>query len=652
MGIPTRIIYWNVPGHDLMYIPFAALCIVFGYGIYRRWRVWSKGRRVDLGPLGPRFRRLFSHALLQSRVVRSRLSGYAHAVLFVSFGIMTGATIVVALQADLGWKIMQGPFYLWYQSLLVDMAGLAAAVAIAIFLWRRYGVRPRALTRAPADFLLPFTFLVILVTGFVIESLRIYATHDPWGPWSPVGYALSLLWGDIGLGLPAALGLHRFLWWFHLFVAFSFMAAIPYSKLFHFVMAPVAIFYSEPERGRELRTPDLQNEERLGANLLSDLTVKDLIDLDACTECGRCQDACPAYASGKPLSPKALILDLRRASATRPESPLTEVIADDTLMACTTCRACMEACPVDIEHVPKIIAMRAFRAMEEGEIPAGLAEAVTGIEERGHPFRGAQASRTTWLEGTGLPVWEVGEPCETLLWVGCAGAFDARAQEVAKALAGLLLYMGEDVRVLGERESCTGDPARRAGQEYLYQMQAERNVAQLREVAPRRIVTMCPHCLQQLRTEYRAFGGDFKVVHHTVYLQMAVASGRLALAPEAVQRLTYHDPCYLGRWNGIVDEPRALLREAGAELVEMAHHGTDSLCCGAGGGWAFREEPSPRVNQLRAKEAAATGASTVVTSCPFCLNMMTDGMKGEGEAKVKDIAEILWEEVQARVAAK
>jgi len=579
--------------------------------------------------------------------VRRRLQGISHAVLFVSFGVMTGATIVVALQADLGWHIMQGWFYLWYQSLLTDLAGFAAIAGLVIFLWRRYITRPRALGRNLADFLLPFSFLVILVTGFVLESLRIYATHDPWGPWSPVGYVLSLLWQGTHLGMPAALLLHRSLWWFHMFVAFGFMAAFPYSKLFHVIMAPVAIFYSEPQAGAEIETGDLENAERLGANFLSDLTVKDLIDLDACTECGRCEEVCPAFATGKPLSPKALILDLREASRTRPEAPLTDVIRDETLMACTTCRACMEACPVDIEHVPKIIAMRQFRTMEEGTLPQGLAEAVAGIEERGHPFRGAQASRVSWMEGLPMKIWEPGEPCDTLLWVGCAGAFDPRAQSVARALASVLLFMGEDVKVLGEREGCTGDVARRSGQEYLYQLRATENVALLGEVSPRRIVTMCPHCLQQLRTEYRAFGASFAVVHHVAYLQMALATGRLSLPPAAPGRVTYHDPCYLGRWNGVVDEPRDVLRRAGAELVEMRHSGMDSLCCGAGGGWAFREEPAPRVNRLRAKEAAATGARVVATACPFCLSMMTDGVKAEGGAEVKDIAEILWDEIRA-----
>ncbi|MDA8346241.1 MAG: heterodisulfide reductase-related iron-sulfur binding cluster [Thermaerobacter sp.] len=643
---PHRVVYWNIPGHAWMYLPFAILVIVFGYGVYRRYRVWSIGQRRPLGPLRPRLGRLLRHAGLQSRVVKRRMQGYAHVALAVAFGLLFIGTLVVMLNSDFGLPVMQGAFYLWFESFTLDVAGLAGIIALCVFLWRRYGLKPKGLSRQWPDFFVPFSLLVILITGFMLQSLRIYATHDPWGGYSFVGYALASLWGALHLGIPAALVIHRSLWWFHLLLAFSFLAAIPYSKLFHLFTGPLAIFLSEPTRASGLDSPNLETAERLGANFLSDLTVKDLVDLDACTECGRCQDVCPAFASGKPLSPKQLILDLREHAHTRPSEPLQLAIKDETLFACTTCRACQEACPVDIEHVPKIVAMRRFRAMEEGEIPAGLAEAVQGIEERGHPFRGSQASRTTWMDGLGIHEWEPGTPCDTLLWVGCAGAFDPRAQKAARALANLLLSMGEDVQVLGRRESCTGDPARRAGQEYLYQIQAQQNVELLQQVAPRRIVTMCPHCLQQIKNEYRDFGADFEVVHHSEYLSTALITGRISRAAGG-KRVTYHDPCYLGRYNGVIDAPREVLAGAGMDLTEMPRHGTDSFCCGAGGGWAFREEGAPRVNRLRAKEAVDTGAEVVATACPFCLNMMSDGVRAEGGAEVQDIAEILWEQVSS-----
>lgn len=646
--IAHRTVYWNIPGHEWMYLPMAVMIIVFGYGVQRRLRVWRRGRRVPIGPIRPRLRRLFREAALQSRVVRRRMPGYAHASLVAAILLLFVGTLVVMLKADFGLPVMQGPFYLWFESLTLDVAGLVGIVALSMFLYRRYVLRPGSLSREIWDFMVPFSLLVILVTGFLLQSLRIYATHDPFGGYSFVSYGLSLLYGDLRLPIPAALIIHRSLWWFHLAIAFSFMGAIPYTKLFHLFTAPAAIFLADLDPNNPIDRPDLENAERLGANFLSDLTVKDLVDLDACTECGRCEDVCPAHASGKPLSPKRLILDLREAMHKRPDAPLTAVITDETLFSCTTCRACQEACPVDIEHVQKIVSMRRFRVMEEGNLPGGLQEALQGIEERGHPVRGTSATRTTWMEGIEIREWQPGESCETLLWVGCQAAFDARAQRVAQAVARLLLHMGEDVKVLGRRESCTGDPARRAGQEYLYQIQAQENVATLQAVHPQRIVTICPHCMQNLGREYRAFGLDVEVVHHSTHFSRAILAGRLD-APVTAGSVTFHDPCYLGRWGGEFDAPRQVLQHTGLELVEMPRNREESFCCGGGGGWAFREEGQPRVSSLRAEEAVATGADTVATGCPFCLGMLTDGVRHAGTAEVRDIAEILWDRVAAPV---
>jgi Fe-S oxidoreductase len=645
VGIPHRQIYWNIPEHSLLYIPFAILAVVFVYGFYRHIAEWRRGRPVALGPAGPRLRRLVSHGVLQARVVRRRVTGSAHLALVFAYALLTVGTIVVAMKADLGLPVMQGPFYLWFESFTLDVAGLVATFAVAIFLWQRYVRRPEVLRREPVDFFLPSSLFIVLITGFLLQSLRIYATHDPWGAYSFVGYALARLYGDLGLSTLAAREIHHGLWWFHLLLAFAFMASWPYSKLRHIFFAPVAIFYSDPEERPMPPAVDFERDERLGANALTDLTVKDLIDLDACTECGRCDEVCPAFNTGKPLSPRQLILDLREHMHRHPEGPLTEAIRTETLYACTTCRACMEVCPVDIEHVPKILAMRRFRAMEEGAVPAGLAEAVAGIEERGHPFRGASATRSGWVRDIpGVRVWEPGMHPHTLLWVGCAAAFDPRAQRVAAALARLMLAAGEDFVVLGERESCTGDPARRAGQEYLYDLTARATAELLKAVAPETIVVLCPHCLQQLKVEYRAFGLEVPVLHHSEYLARVLAEGRLPPVPRT-ERVTYHDPCYLGRYNRVFDAPRAVMAEVAADFVEIERHGRDSFCCGGGGGRAFSSEEGTRVNRVRAKEAVATGAAVVATGCPYCLQMLTDGVKAEaGEAvAVKDLAEILWE---------
>lgn len=646
--VPHRQIYWNIPEHALLYIPFAVMAVIFCYGIYRHVRMWQLGKAVPLGPIGPRLRRVLMHGIFQARVARKKGPGTAHLVLFLAYGFLTVGTIAIALQTDLGLPIVQGPFYLWFESFALDVAGTAATFAVAAFLLRRYGMRAKELRREPMDFWLPFSLLIVLVTGFVLQSLRIYATHDPWAAYSPVGNLLAHLWSSLGLSIAEARAIHHALWWFHLFVAFAFMASWPYSKLMHILYAPLAIFLSDPSEQPMPPKVSFEGEGRLGANFLADLTVKDLVDLDACTECGRCEEVCPAFASGKPLSPRQFILDLRRHMHATPDQPLTDTIRDETLFACTTCRACMEACPVDIEHVPKILALRQYRVMEEGAALGGLGEALAGMETRGHPFRGVTATRASWYADLpGVRTWRPGEPVELLLWVGCAVAFDPRAQQVARSLAQLMLYMGEDFRVLGEAEVCTGDVARRAGQEYLYDLMAQEAVGRLQEVQPKRVVTPCPHCLYQMKVEYRRYGLAIEVVHHTAYLAEALKSGRLQV-PSAAVSTTYHDPCYLGRYGRVFEEPRFLVRQVG-DLREMPRNRSRSFCCGGGGGHAFSEEEGERINRLRAREALATGASVVATACPFCLQMMTDGVKAEGGSGevVQDIAEILWSRLVA-----
>ena len=647
-GLPHREIYWNIPEHTLLYVPFAAMVLVFLYGVSREVACWRLGRREALRPIGPRLRRVLRDGVFQRKVAEKAGSGTAHAVLFLAYGFLTVGTIAVALQADLGIPVLYGPFYLWFESALLDVAGCAATLAVAVFLWRRYVVRRWELRREAVDFWIPFSLLIVLVTGFLLQSLRIYATHDPWGAWSFVGAALARLWGALGMSVATAREVHHALWWFHLVVAFSFMAAWPYSKLMHILTAPLALFYADPEGQPQPPEVAFEGEGRLGANALSDLRVKDLIDLDACTECGRCDAVCPALATGKPLSPRGLILELRRHMRETPHQPLDGRISDETLFACTTCRACMEACPVGIEHVPKILAMRQYRVMELGRGPEDLLGALVGMEERGHPFRGAGALRSEWYRDLSfVREWQPGEKPELLFWVGCAAAFDRRAQGVARAFALLLHHMGRAFWVLGDREVCTGDPARRAGQEYLYRSMAEEAVRLLHEVGASEVVTICPHCLYELKVEYRRFGFQGKVRHHTELLAEALRTGDLVVPDgEGHETLTYHDPCYLGRYGGRVAEPRQVLAEVGA-IREMARHGRRSFCCGAGGGHAFMEEEGERINRVRAREALGTGAEVVATACPFCLQMMTDGVKAEGgeEASVRDIAEILWARV-------
>lgn len=689
---PTREVYWNIEGVWLMYALLVPTLAVFAYGMYRHFRNWSLGQggwQILLDRPWERLKGVVRYALAQTRLLQDRYSGIFHLLFFWGFVFLFIGTVVVAIHEDLKIPIMQGPFYLWFQSLTLDVFGALATIGILMALIKRYGLRPRRLkaTEGFDDWFLLVQIFLILVTGFMLEGLRIAATNDPWGAWSPVGLATGRFLSAVGFGTPAVQeALHRFLWWFHLAIVFVFVAYIPYSKLLHLFTSPLAVYTRSLEPKGALVGINLEELEEgmtLGVRDLRGFDTKDLIDLDACTECGRCQEVCPAYAVGKPLNPKMLILDMQSqmrqigpglAAAAGAEGletvptvstlqglgALTEVqeqpikivgnaIDEETLWACTTCMACMEACPVFIEHVPKIVDLRRFEVMEEAKMPDGAAEAITGIENRGHPFRGAQASRTDWYQD--LPfVQEMSQKgeAEYLFWVGCAAAFNERSQKIARSLATILHEAGVDFAVLGNEETCTGDPARRMGNEYLFEMQARQNIATFEGYGVKKIITLCPHCFNTFKNEYTAFDGHYEVVHHSEFIEELIAEGRIELRPEAKGRITFHDPCYLGRYNDIYDAPRNLLTAVGYRPVEMERSREKSFCCGAGGGRYFMEdEPGQRVNHERARQAVETGADIVGTGCPYCQLMLEDGLAAhqpEGrQVTTKDIAEIVAE---------
>ncbi len=666
---PTREVFFNITHVWVMYALFAAAMAVFGYGVWRRARLWQIGRAAQRAePVAPRLGMLLAQALGHGTMLeRYRAAGIFHLLFFWGFVFLFLGTTVVFIHHDLSLHIMQGAFYLWFQSLVLDIFGALAILGILAALAHRYIYRaPRLKPDKAEDGLILAVILAILVTGFVLQGLRIEATADPWAAWSPVGQATGSL---LAVWLPAGSlrPVHRAVWWFHCVIVFAFLAWIPYSKLFHLFTSPANIYLSNLEPKGALPRMELETTETLGASRLEHFTWKDLFDLDACTECGRCEVNCPAFLTGKPLSPKALVLDLREylhrdgpmtlarsaarngSAGAEESSPIVgPVIRAETLWSCTTCRACMEQCPVAIEQVPKIVEMRRHLVMERADFPDDLQAMVRSLEARGHPYPGTQVSRTDWLRG--LNVTQLPDAPQTefdvLFWVGCAGALNERNQGVTRSIAALLERASVRFAVLGREERCTGDPARRIGHEYLFDGLARQNVATLNRYKVKRIVTACPHCYNSLKNEYPQAGGRYELVHHSEFLESLVAAGKLKPRHGAIESVTFHDPCYLGRYNDVYDAPRSLLDAVpGARRAEPELSRRNALCCGGGGGFSFMEErQGTRMNQNRSRQLLATGADTIAVGCPFCMVMFEDGVKTvapDRAVAVRDIAEIL-----------
>jgi len=668
----TRIVFWQITGIWLVYVLAAVSLCIFGYGIYRRARLWrSLGEPTrPLGNTGARLRKLWGQVACHERFLRDGVAGWMHAAIMGSVVLLFIGTTVVFVHADLGIPIMQGWFYLVFQKLVLTFAGVFLAVACGVALARRYVLRvgrvqPSRPGVAPdrSDAWSLALLLLLLVQGFALQSVRLAASPDPFAHWSPVGYALSL--AMTGTAEPTLVLWYRTLWWTHLVTALGWIAWLPYGKMLHLFTGPANVFAGNVAARPTTPQPiDFEQAAHLGVSRITHFTWKELLDLDACTACGRCQQACPAHASGAPLNPRNLILDLRDhmrahgpALVADPEhaqgipSLAGGVIAEETLWACTTCGACVRECPVHVEHVPKITGMRRHLVMEEARLPPTLQDALKTLEDRAHPYKGASGDRTEWSKGLDVPLATETDDYEVLYWVGCTASFDPRGQKVARSLIELLRIAGVKVAVLGNDEACCGDPARRIGHEFLYDTLARANVERLHSTKPRRIVTACPHCLNALGSEYRAFGGEFDVVHHTQLLEELVTAGRLAAAPGETAAVTYHDPCYLGRYGGEYDAPRGLIDATGGTRVEMTRSRSRSFCCGGGGGQSWLPTPpqgSIRINEIRAKEAVATGAGTLAVACPFCIRMLEDGVKaigGDADVKVRDVAELLLDSV-------
>lgn len=549
-------------------------------------------------------------------------------------------------------------------------------------LWCRLTRRSRRLNSILDDWILLALLLVIFVQGFLVEGLRIALTElhsEPaLAPWSPAGYLVALALDGID---PERLrAFHAVQWWLHALTSLGFLAYAAYGKLAHAGYGALNILMRQLEPSGKLGYVDIEasleadpeSVDRLGVGQIERYSWKGLLDLDACMGCGRCDEVCPAQLSGAPLSPRKLIANLGEhlgrvgpglldpASQPMPQPDLvgnaapvgtSPAVLEREVWGCRTCGACQSECPVYIEHVPKIVDLRRHLVMMEARMSEPAEDVLRSLDERRHPWGGAQRGREDWCADLDLKLLRHGTRAEWLLWVGCTGALVERNIEVSRALVKLLQTAGVDFAVLGDEEVCTGDPARRIGGELTFQSCAKQNIASFERYGVRRILTACPHCFNSLKHEYPDFGGRYQVVHHTQMIRDLVQAGRLVLGKSS-DPVTYHDPCYLGRHNGVYAAPREILAAATAKggLREPRRSRSRALCCGAGGGYAWMDDASPRrIQDLRYRELRESGARTVAVACPFCLQMFDDAAGSSDSAdppRVIDVAELAAETLE------
>lgn len=613
-----------------------------------------------------RVARVLRVAFGQSKLLREPFAGLLHFFIFWGFVILLAAiaeSIVEGLVPGASFAFLG----VLYAPLLMLEDGIAVVVTVVVVvsLIRRIAFPPARLAvegHSKQDALVILSLiLAVMVTMLCQNGAR--AAHDPQAVQNSGHVVSAMLAPLFGSGTTALAWFWTF-FWAHMLIVLGFLNYLPFSKHLHVLSSIPNVYFGSLEPRGAIRPINLADETltKYGATDIGDLTWKQLLDGYTCTECGRCTSVCPANATGKMLNPKKIVTDVRaRVFERMAQAPggkdepahllLDGFITEQELWACTTCMACMQECPVTIEHLDTIMDLRKGLVLNESRFPDELKVTFSNLERNFTPWGFSHASRADWANGLDIPIMAEKKHAEYLFWVGCAGSYDARYQSVTKAFARLLKLAGVDFAILGTEEKCNGDPARRMGNEYLAQQLMGENIATLNGYGVTKILVTCPHCLQSLSKEYRQFGGNFEVLHHSVFLDQLVREGRLRLHPAAKRRLTFHDPCYLGRYNDTYDEPRRLIDGAtGSAPMEMERSRSRSFCCGAGGGRMWMEErEGRRINLDRTDQALALNPDVIGTGCPFCMTMLTDGIKERGAAErvaVKDIAELLVEALQ------
>ena len=667
---PNREVLWNIStfGRWFIYLPMLLAMGSIGYGLYKRYKLWKIGQPLDRVSK-PEQRALFTLESIFGHVqlLQNKLGGIFHALVFSGFLALFIGTCIVFFEADFGFRVLTGAFYVGF-TIILNTFGLFCIVGILIALYRRFMLKLPYLEALKDDIYTPLWLLFILITGFIIQSARLGALNPEWAPYSYVGWMGAAILKGVGFQEHGLRMLHKVLWYIHMMAAFGFLAYFPYSKLFHILLGPANIFFKNNEHKGTLRTiENMEEAETFGVQHLHEFSWKDLLDIDACVRCGRCESQCPAHNTEKPLNPKNLIQTLKvhldkvgpkLLDAIEKGIDLAEieqeqiqgaVIDDEILWSCTTCRSCMYQCPVFVEHIQKIIDMRRYLVLMEARFPKEMNNVFKGLENNQNPWNLGSNKRMDWAKDLNLKLIGENPDVEYLYWVGCAGSFDDRNQKVAKSFVKIMDKAGINYGILGIEEGCCGDTARRSGNEYLAKILIDMNIEILNSHKVKKIITTCPHCFNSFNNEYPQFGAKYEVIHHTELISNLINSGKIKLNGKDKEAVltTFHDSCYLGRYNEIYEKPRSALNAAGnVTLTEMEKNHDESFCCGAGGAKMWMEESGKRINRDRTEQAVRTGANQICTACPYCLTMLNDGIKDkelEETHKVRDIAEIVAE---------
>jgi len=666
--VPVSATYWNVSGYVIFWLLFAIAFSLFAQRVYFLFRLLHLGQKEERSEsIGHRITAMLVDVLPQwcnlKTVTRQDLAGMGHSLLFWGFSLfLIGYIIFIGFGGGFGLSsLLEGSKFETIYSSILDIAGLLVIVAIVWAAIRRYILKPfrlEASMEAGVILLLVFSLMVLhfCIEGFGCAAYRAQAS------WSPIGTTLAYFLTGTGISESTLATAYKAVWWLHYLVILGFMVYIPYSKHLHILVSPFNVLFKSLASKGALKLIDPEKDKTVGVSKIQDFTWKHLLDLYACTVCGRCQDACPACLSGKPLNPKKMIQDMKRQLIV--EVPyllkgnktvntgcdlITELVGEDEIWECTTCYACQEVCPVIIEQMIKITDMRR-NLVEQGRVSPSVVKALESMRSLGNPWEQSQSSRLDWAEGRGVNLIQERGEVEVLYWVGCTSAYDSCAQDISRAMLSLLDKANINYAILGTEERCCGDPARRMGEEGLFQRIARSNIEVLKKYHFERLLTHCPHCFNTFKNEYPQLGGQFEVVHHSQFLLELIRAGRIKLPEEQELRLTFHDPCYLGRYNGMYDPPRQVLQAIPKiRMAEMKLNKAKAMCCGAGGGQMWiQAEKGRRIEEMRFEQAQELNVQIMATACPYCTIVLSEAgrIRGATKIKVTDIAELLAERIK------